>query len=115
MSNPRKEIEFEWGEAVIRSRPTMARVAEIERKFGAAPVLARRCANFELSLTSELLPMLGVMLRGCDDAPKSDAKIIEEAFALGASNFVSPMAFWLIAAYAVDAPADDPKDSAEGN
>lgn len=113
--NPRKEIEFPWGETIIRSRPTMARVAEIERKFGAAPVLARRCANQELSISAEQLPMLAVMLRGCDEAPRTDAKVIEAAFDAGAANFINPMVFWLIAAYTVDTPVDQSEDPPAGN
>ena len=113
--NPRKEIEFQWGEAVIRSRPTMAKVSEIERKFGAAPVLARRCSQFEMPLMGEMLPILAIMLRGCDDAPKGDNKVAEAAYDMGAAAFVSPMTFWLIAAYAVDEPQDEPEAKAEGN
>jgi hypothetical protein len=106
MQNPRKEIEFPWGEAVIRSRPTMARVAEIETKFGPAPALARRLINMELSISKELLPLLAIMLRGCEDAPKGDAAIMQQAFELGAVAFVAPATLWLVAAYQVDEPVE---------
>ena len=111
--NPRKEIDFDWNGQTIRSRPTLARVAEIERKFGAAPVLARRCSNMEMSVLNEQLPILAIMLRGCEGVPKKEADLIEEAFDLGAVGFVSPMTFWLIAAYSVNEP--QPEAKPEGN
>jgi hypothetical protein len=111
--NPRKEIEFPWGDDVILSRPTMARVAEIERKFGAAPVLARRCSNLEMPVLSEMLPALAVMVRGCDGAPKKDSEIIERAFEIGAASFIGPMTFWLVAAYSTNEPAAE--DATAGN
>ncbi len=111
--NPRREIEFPWNGETIRSRPTLARVAEIERKFGPAPVLARKCSNMELQVLSEQLPMLAIMLRGCDGVPKKDAELLEEAFEQGAAEFVAPMTFWLIAAYAVNEPQS--KAPPEGN
>lgn len=107
MQNPRKEIEFEWGDTVIRSRPTMARVAEIETKFGPAPALARRLINMELSISKELLPLLAIILRGCDGAPRGDASLMAQAFDLGAVGFVGPAALWLVAAYQVDEPAEE--------
>lgn len=111
--NPRQEIEFPWGEAVIRSRPTLARVAEVERKFGAAPVLARRCSNFEMPVLGEMLPILAIMLRGCDGVPKKEAELVEDAFDMGAAQFVAPMTFWLLGAYAVNEPQT--KAAPEGN
>jgi hypothetical protein len=104
--NPRKEIEFDWGGTVIRSRPTLAKVAEIETKFGSVPVLARRCSQLELAVAKEQLPILAVMLRGCEGAPKGDPNIIEGAYEMGAIRFVNPMTFWLIAAYSVDEPVE---------
>lgn len=106
--NPRREIEFDWNGAKIRSRPTMARVAEIERKFGPAPVLARRCAALELPVI-EQMNILAVMLRGCDGVPKKDAEIVEEAFDAGAIGFLLPMTEWLAAAYAVNEPQTEAK------
>lgn len=106
MQNPRKEIEFPWGEVVIRSRPTMARVAEIETKFGSAVALARRVLNMEISISKELLPVLAIILRGCEDAPKGDAAIMQQAFDLGAVSFVAPVTLWLVAAYQVDDPVE---------
>lgn len=111
--NPRREIEFEWNGQTLRSRPTMARVAEIERKFGAAPVLARRCSNMEMPVLAEQLPILAIMLRGIEGVPKKDAELLEEAFEQGAANFIAPMTFWLIAAYSVNEP--QPEAKPEGN
>ena len=111
--NPRREIEFQWDGAAVRSRPTMAKVSEVERKFGAAPVLARRCAALELSVMGEQLPILAIMLRGCEGVPKKDAEIVEEAFDAGAIGFLLPMTEWLAAAYSVNEPPT--KSAPEGN
>jgi hypothetical protein len=104
MTTPRQEIEFKWGEDVIRSRPTLARITEIERKFGAAPMLARQCANLEMPTATVMLPILAVMLRGCDNAPAKDAAIMEKAWDLGAASFVGAMTDWLVSSYYVAEP-----------
>ena len=111
MTNPRREIEFAWGEGVIRSRPTMAKIAEVETKFGPAPIIARRVASLEFSVTKELLPLLAVVLRGCEDVPKGDGKVMEAAFELGAYSFIGPVVSWLVAAYDVA----EPPEPTEGN
>ena len=46
------------------------------------------------------------MLRGCEDAPKGDAAIMQQAFELGAVAFVAPATLWLVAAYQVDEPVE---------
>lgn len=105
--NPRKEIEFPWGEAVIRSRPTLAKVSEVERKFGPVTQILTRLARQELSLSTELLPLLGIMLRGADGAPKTDKAIAEDAFDIGAVSLLPPMIDWLQAAYMTNEPQDE--------
>jgi len=103
----RREIEFPWEDGqTILSRPTLLKMSQVEQKFGAALRLVDRLGRSELSTTGELLPLLAVMLRGCDGAPKADAKIIETAYELGPVRFVVPMIDWIVAGHTVDTPAD---------
>lgn len=112
--NPRQEIDFPWGAAEVRSRPTLGRVAEIERKFGPVLQIIGRFRKDELSLTGELLPMLAIMLRGCDGVPKGDAAVMDDIYDIGPNLFFTPFLLWLNAAYVVNEPAP-PKDAPAGN
>lgn len=111
--NIRQEVEFPWGDATVRSRPTLARVAEIEGKFGPAMPLLARLGRQELSLSRELLPLLWIMLRGLDGVPKAEKQFAEDAFERGAVGFTAAMIEWLSAAYLVNEPT--PKEDPAGN
>jgi hypothetical protein len=102
----RREIEFPWGDTVVRSRPTLARFSEVEQKFGPAPTLLQQVARSEMSITKQLLPLLVVMLRGCDDVPKDAQKLIEQAYEHGAEQYMLPMVRWLQAGFTVDEPTE---------
>lgn len=109
----RQEVEFPWADGKVRSRPTLARMAEIEGKFGPAMPLLSRLGRQELSLTREFLPLLWIMLRGLDSVPKAEKQFAEEAFELGAVGFTAAMIEWLSAAYLVNEPTQ--KDDPAGN
>lgn len=111
----RREIEFPWADGeTIRSRPTLLKLSQIETKWGAAQALLQRIGTPEMNTTSEFLPLLVIILRGCEGVPKTDAKLAEAAFDLGLLQFIMPAIDWIVAAYTVDNPPE-PKDDAGGN
>jgi hypothetical protein len=110
----RREIEFPWeGGATILSRPTLAKLSQVEAKLGPALVLHRRIGSGEASTTRELLPLLAIVLRGCDGAPAKEEEIIEKAWIMGTVVFQVPLINWLTAGHMVDTPADP--DAKSGN
>jgi hypothetical protein len=104
--SPRREVEFPWGDGTVVSRPTLLKVSQIEAKFGAAAKFVDRLGDREKSFTGEVLPALAIMLRGCDGVPKTEAMIMDEAFAQGASQYIVPMINWIVAGLTVDTPSE---------
>ena len=109
----RQDVEFKWDGATVRSRPTLARVSEVEQKFGPAMQVLGRLGRSELSLTREFLPLLWIMLRGADGVPKAEKPFLEQAFEAGAVGFTTPMIEWLSAAYVTNEPP--PPEDPAGN
>lgn len=112
MSNPRREVEFTLGAVTIRSRPTLAKVAEIETKFGPLASLLDKIGTSQMSLSGQTLPILSIVLRGCDDAPKGDTALREAIFEQGVAEMNGPLIRWIVAAYTANEPAEE---TPEGN
>ncbi len=112
----RREVEFPWVDGTtVLSRPTLLKISQVETAFGPAMRLLERIGQPEMSTTKEFLPLLTIILRGCDEVPKSDKQIQETAFDLGLAQFTLPVVNWIVAAYTVDNPAEAGEGDKPGN
>jgi hypothetical protein len=111
--NPRREVEFAVGEATYMSRPTMARVAAIEAKFGPLAGLLTKMDLGQLSITGHILPILAIMLNGAEGLPvKGEKPIAEWLWENAAVQALQPSLIeWVVAAYTTNEPAERKADA----
>lgn len=111
----RREVEFPWVDGTtVRSRPTLLKLSQVETRFGSALKLIARLHPFDLQLTTELIPLLTIILRGCDGVPKREGEIMEALFDMDYLQLVAPAIEWLGVGFTVDNPPPA-KDTPEGN
>jgi hypothetical protein len=86
----RKESDLILNGHTYSVRPNLDKIARIETRFGAAPVLLRRCAEGNVT-QAELSQIVGIMLRGQPSAPRDSdipALVFEQGTMAVSTNVV---------------------------
>lgn len=111
MSNKfRKEVTVEIDGVSLACRPTLAKISEIEGRFGPALEILRRLGSGTIPV-AEMAAIVGIIVKGVSGAPTL-REVPELVFAAGTYTFAGPVAEFLGNAISSDEPAPE---SGEGN
>lgn len=105
----RKEVEITLDGTTLACRPTMAKIAEIEGRFGPALSLLRKLSAGEIGIT-DICALVQIMAKGAPGAP-APKDIPELVFQSGAYSFAGPVADFIGNALTTD----EPPPAASGN
>jgi hypothetical protein len=106
----RKEVTVTLDGISLSCRPTLAKIAEIEQRYGSAITLLRRLSDGSLGVT-DLAALVAIMVKGTPGAPPAK-EVPELVFQAGAYSFAEPVAEFIANAITTDEPA---AEGASGN
>jgi hypothetical protein len=106
----RKEVEISLDGITLACRPTLAKIAEIEARFGPAISLLRKLSAGDVGV-ADLTALVSVMVKGVGGAPPPK-DVPEMVFQAGAFSFAPALAEFIGNAIATDEP---PPEGQAGN